>query len=380
MNSMAISLYDFVNNAPTMYGAKDQDGRPPTVVLTAAPGCAKTAVIIGPLVERLRKAFDCTVSAVRDVVSNRDAMDFRGFLIPVKTEHGPEAAFTKPDLVSRVESAPGFKDGIVILYLDEIWGADQLTQKVLADILDNGKLGDYQLPPNVWVIGSSNRQQDGAGANRTLSHTGNRIIQLEVFMAVEDWLRGYAVPQGFPPIITTFAEFAAGDFATEVPRGESRFMTFRSLSKVARYVMADNKARGVPDGMELNPSIVSKAIIAGCIGDAAETKLYAYADTAGELPSKHDVLTHPETARVPPVERLDAQYAARGLVLSLANQGEDLNQLWIYTTRLARSFQAATLKALSDSSRGGILLNAPAVTTWMQDPANHALLIGTYKS
>jgi hypothetical protein len=80
------------------------------------------------------------------------------------------------------------------------------------------------------------------------------------------------------------------------------------------------------------------------------------------------------------VERLDAQYAARGLVLSLANQGEDLNQLWIYTTRLARSFQAATLKALSDSSRGGILLNALAVTAWMQVPENHALLIGTYKS
>lgn len=378
--STAITLYDFVYNAPTLYLAKEPNGRSPTIVLTAAPGCAKTATIEGPLVERMRKAFDCTVSVVRDVVSNRDAMDFRGFLIPVKTDHGPEAAFTKPDLISRVENAPGFKDGIVVLYLDEIWGADQLTQKVLADVLDNGRLGDYQLPANVWVIGSSNRQQDGAGANRTLSHTGNRITQLEVYMAIEDWLKGYAIPQGFPPIITTFAEFASGDFATEVPRGESRFMTFRSLSKVARYVMADNKARGVLDGMELNDSMFSRATIAGCIGDAAATKLYGFAATAGELPSKNDILNHPESARVPPVERLDAQYAARGLVLSLAQQGEDLNQLWIYTTRLARSFQAATLKTLSDSSRGGILLNAPAVTAWMQVPENHALLIGTYKN
>lgn len=373
-----ISMRDFAYNAPRMYKVKTE-GHARPVLAEGPPGIAKTALVIGLLVDRMRQVYKVPVGYVADILSHMDPMDMNGVLIPYKRADGtPAAAFTTSDLAVRIQQAEGYRDGIVIVNLDEFGGADTLMQKVVADLLSGHNLGNFHLPDNVWVVLTSNRQQDGAGVNKRLSHVSNRMTIYDVNLPVNDWLSGYAVPNNLPMVVRTFAEFVSGKFAQEVPRDGKPFMSFRSISAVAEAIAEENESRGDTNPMALNSKdTFLRASIEGMIGEAMAYELYGFALHAANLPTLAEIVADPMRARLPDAHELGAQYAAMGLLAASADPS-NINQLWNYATRLCRDFQAVLLKNLSDKSFGGLLLNCPDVTRWLSDPANHALISNTW--
>lgn len=364
-----ISIEEFVSNAAALYNTK-RDGRAIPVLLRGRPGQGKSSFIEGRLRHELEDTYGVPVDVITDMPAQRDAPDYRGFLIPHKTADGtPESRYTKPDLLSRIEKSPAYEGGIVILFLDELLQADQLTQKVLTDLILNGRLGEYQLPNNVWILCASNYQEDGAGVNRALTILTNRMVTLDVYLPLPTWT-GYAKNLKLHPVCIDFVQFRPElVFTDEVPRRDGPFPTPRSFTDACRYLSQQAKKDVIPtDGF-------ARAIVAGLVGEACMLEFFAYVDDAQHLPKLKDILAKPSTCKVPSETKLSAQYAAAQLLVRSANS-ENVNELWTYAERLIKDMQAKIANDLLANKFGGVLFNAPAFTKWVAE--NKSLLANTF--
>lgn len=360
---MQVSIIDFAKNAPSIYATK-RDGRPIPVWLRGRPGQAKSSIVERGVRAYLAKHFGLPiekVDVVTDMPAQRDAPDYRGYLVPTKVSGGnPISVYTKPDLMTRVENSPAVDGGIVILFLDEIMQADHLTQKVLTDLILNGRLGEFQLPPNVWIIAASNYQEDGAGVNRALTILTNRMTVLDVYLPFEAWKK-YAEKQGLPNMVIDFAEFRKDlAFADAVPRKDGPFPTPRSVTDAARFIHTRTNGGGFPTDE------FTKAVVAGFIGEPAMVELFAYAADAAELPKIQDIIKDPLATKLPPLEKMSAQYAASQLLIRGAD-ATNINQLWTYAERLMKDMQVKIANELLNNSFGGVLFSAPRFTKWLAE-------------
>lgn len=365
-----ISIVDFAKNAPSLYATK-RNGRPIPVWLRGRPGQAKSSFVENGVRLVLSKAFDCPVDVITDMPAQRDAPDYRGYLVPTKVQGGnPLSVYTKPDLISRVEASPAIHDGIVILFLDELAQADHLTQKVLTDLILNGRLGEFSLPENVWILAASNYQEDGAGVNRVLSILTNRLTVLDVHLPFDAW-KSYAAKQGLPDLVLDFAEFRKDlVFVDAIPSKDGPFPTPRSLTDAARYIQTRMQS-----GPDFPTDSFTKAVVAGFVGEPCMIELFAYAADAAELPKLSEIVADPHQAKCPSWDKMSAQYAASQLLIRGADQS-NINQLWLYAERLLKDMQVKIANDLLKNNFGGVLFNAPSFTKWMSE--NRSLIASSF--
>ena len=371
----AISITDVAANAVALYETK-RGGRPMPLMLIGPPGHAKSSIVEGPLAHTLAAHYGCTVEVITDMPAQRDAPDYKGFLVPTKTAEGtPVSRYTKPDLVYKVEQSTA---DIVVLFFDEILGADHLVQKALTDVMLNGRLGEYVLPEHVWIVGASNRQQDGAAVNRALTILTNRLVTLNVHLPLWAWVK-HAEELRLPATGLAFAKFKPGIvFTQEAPTRDGPFSSPRSYTDALRHLSVKKALLGDTDPMTLPSDPFTRSVVTGSIGPAATTELYAYAQVYSELPTIREIEDDPEHAPVPPMHRLDAQFAAGQMLTTYAN-GDNIGALWTYAERLVRDLQASIVFSLMSNSFGGTLLNCKSLSKWIADPRNKALLSSSWR-
>jgi hypothetical protein len=83
-----------------------------------------------------------------------------------------------------------------VLLMDEFMQADPEVRKVLAPLLDEGRVGDHTLPRDFLVMACSNRAQDKSGVGKGLAFITNRWCQITLessFSAVAGFLQGEPV-------------------------------------------------------------------------------------------------------------------------------------------------------------------------------------------
>jgi MoxR-like ATPase len=271
----------------------------------------------------------------------QDGPDVLGFLVPVKDPQTGEAIarYTKPDLIRKIE-ATGLPNGIV--FIDEIGQADNLVQKAYASLFLEGRLGEYTIPEGWFVIGASNRVEDRAGAVKPLSHFVNRQCRVDIDANIEDWLM-WARQHKLHHMMTGFASFRPGVVMTaEVPAKPGAYCTPRSFTAAARFM--SHLVTDVDE--ELPNDIVTQQMVAGYIGEAASAELFSFLKTNEFLPTWKEILANPETAKVPPHDRLDAAYAAASLVTQQAD-GNTLEPAFLYATRLPVEMQTSVARTLA---------------------------------
>jgi hypothetical protein len=317
------------------------------------------------------------VDVIVDMPAQRDAPDYRGYLVPTKVANGaPLSVYTKPDLFSRIEASPAIDKGIVVLFLDEIGQADSLTQKVLTDLILNGRIGEYTLPENVWIIGASNYQEDGAGVSRALTILTNRMTILDVYLPFEDWAK-HAARLGIPPVVIDFADFRKDlVFTDAIPSRDGPFPTPRSLTDASRHIMQRKTDQGLDDPMAVPQDSFTKALVSGCVGSSTAIELFAYAENAAVLPKIHEIVADPANAKLPPFDMMSAQYAASQLLIRGATQ-QNVNAIWKYAERLLKEQQARIANELLKNKFGGTLFNAPDFTRWLAE--NRSLVTATFE-
>jgi len=373
---LTVSIADVASNVVDLYETK-RNGRPMPILLLGRPGQAKSVFVETEFKRRLAAHYDCEVDVIVDMPAQRDSVDYRGIVIPFKGPNGtPESAYTKPDLVARIEKSPAYKDGIVVLFMDEMLLSDHLTQKALTDPVLNSRLGEWQLPDNVWIVAASNYQQDGAGVNKAITILTNRIAVFDVVLPMENW-QMYAMKRGVPPLGLAFADFRKDLFMQATPRDGLPFITYRSFTDAMEFIRVKKARMGDTDPMKIPSDHFTRARVAGSIGEAAMVELYAFADTYAELPRLSDIIADPMSAKVPPIHRMDCQYACAHMLMASVT-ASNINSLWKYAERLVRELQATIIERLTSSDSGGVLLNSPDVAAWIARPENRALLVATH--
>lgn len=374
-----MNIYEIVANAPTLYETKTHDNRPQPFLLIGAPGVAKSSIIEGAFKDALSQYLQGPVDVITDIASTRESPDFRGLGIPVRPQDGSPAyiAYPKPDLCHRVENSPALQhpNGLVILFLDELLQSGQDTQKVLCDSILNYRLGEHELPDRTWIIGASNRQKDGAGVNRPLTILTNRLASYEVELPVEYYCR-WARAKGIHPVGISFVERFPVWFGQDQPPKEGAFCSYRSFTQAMKAISAWNKIHSKPSTHVENNTFISNTIT-GYIGEGATREFMAFASVVDQLPSRFDILNHPDTTPVPNHDRIDAQYVAANMAYAIATEPDSpLNMIPAarYLLRLPnKELAVKTVIELNKSTGGAVLMNNPDIVQFVAK--NKALIM-----
>ena len=319
-----MNLFELVNNVPTLCTTYT-NGHIQPILVVGAPGIAKTTVIETVFAETWGKFMGKPVSVLNFILSTMDPPDVMG--LPVIDRSNPEYVFYRyavPNIIAQIRQAAHYHDGLVLVNLDEYTQCDASMQKVISDLVYNYRIGNYDLPPNVWIVMTGNRMQDSSGVSRQLAMLTNRVPRFEVELPIEHYAR-YARANALPPICVAFAERFPNNFVSAVPPREGAFCTPRSFTGFARYLKAYNSAHS-KDLTHVEDNTFTRSLAYGMIGEAASLEFFAFAKVAEQLPSRRDVLSNPDTAVVPMAHAVDAQYAACNMAMSLAME-DILNQV-----------------------------------------------------
>ncbi len=332
--------------------------------LIGSPGIGKSD-LVRELPGVLSAALGVEFGLVTVEASTLDSPDVIGFLIPTKNADGEAVArYTKPDIMRRIE-ATGLSHGI--LFIDEIGQADALVQKAFAPLYIGGTLGEYSIPKGWYVMSATNRVQDRAGVVKELSHFTNRQCRLNIEANIDDylvWARGHKVHH----MGMAYANFRQGVVITsEVPAKPGAYCTPRSFTASMRFV---SELLGDDDEAEIPCDDVTQSVIAGYVGEATSADMFAFFKVHELLPTYAEIVADPDNAKVPPDDRLDAAYAAAGLVTAKATV-DDVDEAFRFCTRLPVELQTSVARTLIQSI-GGLALNSPSINSFV---AKHKSLI-----
>lgn len=337
-------------------------GRP--LCLRGGTGVSKTARIIA-------YAKKMELGLVIENLTSSEGPDAKGFLIPTKTSEGPVSMYSKPDWLRRIEAqiAEGNTQGI--LMLDEWLSTDHLVQKAFAPLLSEGRVGDWEIPEGWVVWATGNRVSDKAGANRMLAHVGNRMCVVDVTPDLDPWTK-WAIENGIHALYIAYAQARPGVVFNDSPtkNPEEQQMTPRSFE----YCHDFHTGGAVSKDLKLDMDDATQSMIAGYIGAPAMADLFAFLRTVDELPTIQEILADPLGAKLPSMGRLDAQFAAVGMVIHHAD-AENIDPLFTYVCRLNKEVQASAAKQLIDKTKGS-LLNSRALGKWISE--NPALIAATF--
>ena len=345
-----------------------------TYELVSGPGIGKSETIEGPFIAKLAEFFGEPIGCVTEHLATRDAPDIGGFMVPSKDADGRAVSmYTLPYIMKRVEDqvAKGFKRGV--LFLDEYRQADHLVQKATAPLLLNKQIGEWKLPEGWIVMLASNRTEDGAGANKVLTHVNNRKGVITIDFDLEALCQYGQRPEvNIHPMIEAYWRARPGQIYTDkTPKGDSPFSSPRSQVAVAKYLRV--KMRDNPDSMHIPDDERTQQVVNGLVGDATGADMFAFFRVANELPTIEEIIADPATAKRPSDDRLDAQYAAMTMAVYHAD-ATTVDKCFQYVTRLCREMQTSAAKSLLEKE-GGALLNSPTLSNWIAK--NKSLIMAT---
>jgi hypothetical protein len=239
-------------------------------MLWSQPGEGKTT-----MVEDLARELSLEVETV--IVAQFDYAELGGF--PKLSEDGEEYNRARPFFLPR----EGCADTIV--FLDELPQAVTANQNVMAQLVNERRIGEHVLPSNVTLVGAGNPMTSRAGTSQMPSHLKDRLTHLDIDTDHQGF-RTYALSKGFLPEVTGFIEnrpewlqkFDPSANASPTPRSWERANTILRL------------------GLEASEE---RHALKGQIGEAALTDFAGYLRIYRDLPNVEDIFNAPEAVEVP---------------------------------------------------------------------------------
>jgi hypothetical protein len=302
------------------------------ILITGIPGGGKTS-IVKQVAERLGKPV---------ILKHLPSMLIEDFAVPDMGHDGPTFGYKLNDWFP-YQGKPGTENGGILLF-DDRSQADATLQKVLAHILLERELHGHKLADGWQIISTGNRQQDRAGANRTLSHLSDRESLLEYETNLDDWCE-YAFKKNLNPMIIAFLRFRPGllhDFDANreknaTPRG------WEAVSTMLPY---------------LKPS-TEYAVIKGTVGEGAAAEFTGFCKIYRSLPNPDAVLLDPKNSDVPTDPA--TLYALTGALASRAS-ATNFERVVTYVSRMPPEFSVLAVKM--SCGRDKALTSSPAFQRW----------------
>ena len=286
-------------------------------------------------------------------VAKELGVDFKAIHAPLlqPEDYGFPVISAKKDtvdfIVSRdkfpVEASPCADSGIFLI--DELSQADNSAQKVLAGLVQEREIHGQRLKPNWLIVTTGNRAVDRAGANRLLTHLGNRVTRIPMEASLDDWCN-WAMANEINPEVISFLRFRPDLLNSFDPQADCN-PTPRAW------------AEGVSAALGVIEPAFENAVFTGDVGEGAAAEFCAFLKIFRELPSPDSILLNPTTAPVP--TKPAVLYALCG-AMAYKTTGDNFGRVMTYMTRLPQEFSVLYIR--DAIKRKPEIQTCPEFTKW----------------
>jgi hypothetical protein len=188
----------------------------------------------------------------------------------------PPADLPKADVVS---------DKPVILFLDELNSAPQATQAAAYQLVLNGRIGEYVLPPNVSIVAAGNRDTDSGVTYRMPAPLANRFVHIELKADFKSWHLWAFENKVHPQVVGYLERFPNHLYDFDPKANERSFATPRS------WVFVSELVQDSEDGEDDLSEIELKDLVAGTVGQGKAHEFMVFRKYAHSLPKATDILS-----------------------------------------------------------------------------------------
>lgn len=220
---------------------------------------------------------------------------------------------------------PGPERGVILI--DELPQGDMSIQKTCANMFQEREIHGHKLKPGWVCMATGNKQSDRAGANRILSHLGNRVTRLTVDANLDDWC-DWALHNNVRPEVVGFLRFKPNMLMDFDPNRESNPTPRAWVEGVSAVIDK------VPPEAELDA-------FAGAVSEGAAAEFVGFLRLARELPNPDLVLAQADTYPIP--DAANVRYALAGSIAYRATP-ENFDKVVAFARRLPPEFMILLMR------------------------------------
>lgn len=237
--------------------------------LESVPGIGKSAVT-----EQAAKELGMRLEVVR--ASEYEPSEAAGWNLPNEAK----------DKMTRIRPnwMPDGKEPTVVFF-DELPQGHTMVQNVIAQVVNERRVGPHILPDNAVVVAAGNAAKDRAGTSLMPTHLRDRLTFIEIEPDVDDAIY-YFQEHGIDPIICGYLRWRP-DMLSQFDRDAKACPSPRSWERVNSWMRTSL------------PLHLQHVAICGQIGAAAATDFSAYRKLAAAIPDMDRLIREPEKAEVP---------------------------------------------------------------------------------
>ena len=190
---------------------------------------------------------------------------------------------------------PSTSEGQYLINIEELPAAPTMVQTALFQLVQERKLGEYELPEGASLIACGNRVSDRGGSTRMPTPLTSKFVHVDVEPDAREWTRWAAENQLAPEVIF-FLQYRPELITNFDPRqaGEGAGAAFAC----PRTWEFTSNVLNVDDGAIIKDDL-RVALLRGIIGEAAAIEFSAFLDVMSELVHPRVVLANPDTATIP---------------------------------------------------------------------------------
>lgn len=265
-------------------------------MLVGDPGSGKTAAVN-------QVAEEVSVMYRQVIFAQYDAGELAG--LPVFNEKKTEMIRLRPSYLPPLKDVNG-QDTFGFFNLDELPQAFLANQNIAAQLVNEYRVGEHEVPIGWTICCTGNKPENKAGTTIMPSHLKDRLTFIEVDIDHDVWLE-YAAQRGVDPRIRAYIKQNPGKLAAFDPKLNAS-PTPRSWEKTSAFM-----------SMGLPKNILREALN-GQIGDGHTSEFLKWLKIEDRLPKIESIIEDPDNAPVfGSGKELDISYLLLSSLADVAN-------------------------------------------------------------
>lgn len=268
------SMFQF--NLSIKAGGADVSNRVLIPYLEGVPGLGKTA-IVHKAGENLSKLISKPVKIITVRLSEYEPSEVSGWNLP-------DAA---GETMKRVRPMwlPHEDDNVYLIFFDELPQGSTSAQNTVAQAMNEGHVGPFQVPSNCVIVAAGNSAKDRAGTSHMPTHLRDRMTFLEIEPSVDDTVP-YFQSVGVDTRLCAYLRFRS-EMLSKFERDAKACPSPRSWHRVDSIL-----------NCKLPESLQTQAI-AGQVGEGAAADFSGYLRLVSAVPDMDKLIADPQNAVIP---------------------------------------------------------------------------------
>ena len=220
------------------------------------------------------------------------------------------------------------EDGEGILFLDELPQACTMSQNIMAQLINERRIGEHELGEGWVIVAAGNKTSNRAGTSQMPSHLKDRLMFIEVEANLDDVVK-YFYANDIDERVCGYLRFRP-DFLSKFDSAADACPSPRSWARASTIL-----------GWKLD-AFEEIESMKGTVGDAASVDFRGYCDLYHKMPDPDKIIKDPLTGEIPEDPALLYALCA---ALAYRAKDENIESIISYLNRLAnKEFTVFTMK------------------------------------